>query len=193
MPHLPLHAAGNIMVDVTGADEHQGQQRAGGHGDHEPEHGLHTKLPAKQSREKRGGEIAGMVESLVPPELVGQTVLSHEPEGERRQRRPDGRAGEARDDLGSGRDGQRRHGQKGERGDNDGDGAGGDQCALRPRRIRQSAQRCRRQHAGEPAHRHDQTDLVGRPALADEEDAEERPQPVPHIGEKEIDAAERPD
>jgi hypothetical protein len=147
------------VVDVSRVDRDRGEDRAGSHGRHDEEHRRQPEQVAEGAAEQGGGDIAGVIERFIAPELVRKARLLHQSECQSCNGGAHRRTGHAVDGL-SGRDfRQCRHEEDERRGRDDGERRRNHERALCFRRIDERTERRGRGHAGIAADRHHQADL----------------------------------
>jgi hypothetical protein len=182
--------SGEGVVDVRLADgQHRGDAE-GGHGGHEVEDPFISDRLADEPGQQGRGDVAGMVVGFVSAQSPGQAAAADEAEADRGDRRAeDGRRGADRglgaEDHRQGRAPDHRH-----RGDRDQPRGDRDEPALVADRVDQGAGG-RLGHDGRDADDgHRQADPRRGPMPHPQVDRQIRPEPVPHIGEGDVQGVE---
>ena len=179
------------VIDVARINKKSRDDREQRHDRENHKHGAEASEITDAAGQRRGHDIAAMVESLVAPELVSKAALVHQPQRDGGDRRADRGAGDAGNNLCAGDDRKVRFYQDRQRRDRYGDCGSNNNHLFMTRTIDQRAGRRRHHHSGNAADGHDNADLCRRPLTCLQKHAEERTQSALHIGHEEIQRIER--
>ena len=145
------------------------------------------------TREDRSRGVPGVIEGFVSPDSVGESPAADDTETDRRDRRWEYRVGGSGTDLRQRDRPETRQERHRRRCYGDHNRADGDERALPAHGIHERTSRAARKDRGDTGHGQRDADLAGIPMRAGEqENREERPDPILHVREEKVQPVERP-
>ena len=181
-----VRATGNVVVDLCGPDQKQGEKRGDRQNHDEEENAPVGSEVAEEAHRHSGGHVPRRVERLIAALADVECGASDDPE----RNGTDGRAEDARcsadEDLG------RHHRPKGwhdcdqQRPHRQCDDAGGDQRSLRPQPVDQRARRRLGEDSGDSANGESESYALLVPPLSRQESRQKWSDSRLHVGEKKV-------